>query len=244
MSHYNNHQGGQYNNDNHDDEEYDDGYDTRSAYPMQQQMTPQQQRQEERRRHAEQSSASATAAAAAAGKGSSPWLSRQKKKSSKCKTIAWAVLVLLLIAIAGVLAWYFAVYKKNQDNKGSGNSNGGGKTPATGPTGKNMFLTSMAGPSYKHLTSLAGKLVARWKSPPFPLLTLTRDNIHSINDKKEAQQRGFSFLLNFGRQRRHRQLFSGQISILCVHFKRGLKITRPPPPNYDENKTFQHENIR
>ncbi|KAG0338464.1 hypothetical protein BG000_003921 [Podila horticola] len=134
MSHYNNHQGGQYNNDNHDDEEYDDGYDTRSAYPMQQQMTPQQQRQEERRRHAEQSSASATAAAAAAGKGSSPWLSRQKKKSSKCKTIAWAVLVLLLIAIAGVLAWYFAVYKKNQDNKGSGNSNGGGKTPATGPT--------------------------------------------------------------------------------------------------------------
>ncbi|KAG0015979.1 hypothetical protein BGZ81_011441 [Podila clonocystis] len=131
MSHYNNHQGGHYNN--HDDEDYDDGYDNRSAYPMQQHMTPQQQRQEERRHHAEQSSASASAAAAAAGKGSSPWLSKQKKKSSKCKTIAWAVLALLLIAIAAVLAWYFAVYKKNQDNKGSGNS-GSGKTPATGNT--------------------------------------------------------------------------------------------------------------
>ncbi|KAF9217324.1 hypothetical protein BGZ59_005061 [Podila verticillata] len=131
MSHYNNHQGGHHNNNN--DEEYDNGYDSQS-YPMQQQhMTPQQQRQEERRRHAEQSSASATAAAAAAGKGSSPWLSKQKKKSSKCKTIAWAVLALLLIAIAGVLAWYFAVFKKNQDNQGSGNSVGG-KVPATGPT--------------------------------------------------------------------------------------------------------------
>ncbi|KAG0038957.1 hypothetical protein BGZ82_010253 [Podila clonocystis] len=131
MSHYNNHQGGQYNN--HDDEDYGDSYDNRSTYPMQQHMTSQQQRQEERRHHAEQSSASASAAAAAAGKGSSPWLSKQKKKSSKCKTIAWAILALLLIAIAAVLAWYFAVYKKNQDNKGSGNS-GGGKTPATGNT--------------------------------------------------------------------------------------------------------------
>ncbi|KAG0347760.1 hypothetical protein BG004_007016, partial [Podila humilis] len=118
----------------YDDEDYDDGYDAASAYPMQQRATPQQQRQEERRRHAGAGAGTAAgaagAAAAAAGKGSSPWLSKQKKKSSKIKTIAWSVLALLLIAIAGVLAWYFAVYKKNEDNK----SNGNGKGPATGPT--------------------------------------------------------------------------------------------------------------
>lgn len=197
MSHYNNHQGGHYNNNNNnDDEEYDDGYNSQS-YPMQQHLTPQQQRQEARRRHAEQSSASATAAAAAAGKGSSPWLSKQKKKSSKCKTIAWAVLALLLIAIAGVLAWYFAVFKKNQ-NKSSDNSVGG-KVPAIGPTGKlyspgfSMFFLM-----YLRTAQSLVKSIARWgsispslPSPPYPVtfsLTLNNNNNHDNREKKEASK--------------------------------------------------------
>ncbi|KAF9286321.1 hypothetical protein BGZ88_009136 [Linnemannia elongata] len=132
MSHYNNNQ----HNNNQDDFVDVDDYNNATGYPLQQRMTPQQQRQEERRRHAEASSA----AAAAAGSGASPWLNKQKKKSSKWKTIAWSVLVILILAVAGVLAWYFAVYKKNNASGGSNNSNnngntaGGGTVPATGPT--------------------------------------------------------------------------------------------------------------
>lgn len=132
MSHYNNNQ----HNNNQDDFVDVDDYNSATGYPLQQRMTPQQQRQEERRRHAEASSA----AAAAAGSGASPWLNKQKKKSSKWKTIAWSVLVILILAVAGVLAWYFAVYKKNNASGGSNNSNnngntgGGGTVPATGPT--------------------------------------------------------------------------------------------------------------
>ncbi|KAG0071256.1 hypothetical protein BGZ89_011162 [Linnemannia elongata] len=132
MSHYNNNQ----HNNNQDDFVDVDDYNSATGYPLQQRMTPQQQRQEERRRHAEASSV----AAAAAGSGASPWLNKQKKKSSKWKTIAWSVLVILILAVAGVLAWYFAVYKKNNASGGSNNSNnsgntgGGGTVPATGPT--------------------------------------------------------------------------------------------------------------
>ncbi|KAK5810283.1 glycoside hydrolase superfamily [Linnemannia elongata] len=132
MSHHNNNQ----HNNNQDDFVDVDDYNNATGYPLQQRMTPQQQRQEERRRHAEASSA----AAAAAGSGASPWLNKQKKKSSKWKTIAWSVLVILILAVAGVLAWYFAVYKKNNASGGSNNSNnngntaGGGTVPATGPT--------------------------------------------------------------------------------------------------------------
>lgn len=199
MSQYNNHQGGHYNNNNndHNDEEYDDGYDSHS-YPMQQPLTPQQQRQEERRRHAEQSSASATAAAAAAGKGSSPWLSKQKKKSNKCKTIAWAVVALLLIAIAGVLAWYFAVFKKNQENKSSDNSFNG-KVPATGPTGKLYYLGfSVFYLVYLRTAQSLVKSIARWGSipPSLPLslllsplsLTLNNNTATTDREKKEASK--------------------------------------------------------
>ncbi|KAG9319963.1 hypothetical protein KVV02_002081 [Mortierella alpina] len=115
-------------------------YDSSNSFPMVQQMTPQQRRQEERRRHAEASTSESTtaasaaaAAAAAAGTGASPWLSKQQKKSSKWKTIAWSVFALLLIALAGILAWYFVVHKKNESNsKNSNAGNGGGH--ATGPT--------------------------------------------------------------------------------------------------------------
>ncbi|KAF9425374.1 hypothetical protein BGZ94_007579 [Podila epigama] len=127
MSHYNNNNNNSnnYNNNYHsrnnnihnnnypDNAEYEDVYDygnsVSSTYPLEQRLTPQQQRQEERRRHAEQASsptsvnAAAAAAAAAAGK---------------------------VVAVAGVLAWYFAVYKKNQGNSNKNN----GRIPATGPT--------------------------------------------------------------------------------------------------------------
>ncbi|KAF9923898.1 hypothetical protein FBU30_006059 [Linnemannia zychae] len=123
-----------YNHSHNQDDFVDvDDYNSSSGYPLQQRITPQQQRQEERRRHAE----AATTAAAAAGTGASPWLNKQKKKSSKWKMIAWSVLVLLILAVAGVLVWYFAVYKKNNANSGSSNSNGntgGGGNVATGPT--------------------------------------------------------------------------------------------------------------
>jgi hypothetical protein len=150
MSHYNNNHN---NNHNNQDDFVDvDDYTSATGYPLQQRMTPQQQRQEERRRHAEAGTANG-AAAAAAGSGASPWLNKQKKKSSKWKTIAWCVLVLVILAVAGVLAWYFAVYKKNNANSGSNNSNNGsngGNTggsnnvPATGPTGKQSTSTFQA----------------------------------------------------------------------------------------------------
>ncbi|KAF9907106.1 hypothetical protein EC991_011324 [Linnemannia zychae] len=129
MSHYNN-------QNNQQDDFVDVDYNSASGYPLQQRMTPQQQRQEERRRHAESATANG-AAAAAAGSGASPWLNKQKKKSSKWKTIAWTVLVLLILAVAGVLAWYFAVYKKNNPSSGSNNgkgTTGGGGNIATGDT--------------------------------------------------------------------------------------------------------------
>lgn len=115
-------------------------YDSSNSFPMVQQMTPQQRRQEERRRHAEASTSgsnttAASAAAAAAGTGASPWLNKQQKKSSKWKTIAWSVLALLLIALAGILAWYFVVHKKNQNNSNNSKTGSGGGH-ATGTTGK------------------------------------------------------------------------------------------------------------
>ncbi|KAF9944742.1 hypothetical protein BGZ70_004375, partial [Mortierella alpina] len=114
-------------------------YDSSNTFPMVQQMTPQQRRQEERRRHAEASTSGSTAsasaaAAAAAGTGASPWLSKQQRKSSKWKTIAWSVFALLLIALAGILAWYFVVHKKNQSSNNNNSNVGNGGGHATGPT--------------------------------------------------------------------------------------------------------------
>ncbi|KAF9189653.1 hypothetical protein BGZ51_009382 [Haplosporangium sp. Z 767] len=101
----------------YDDDETDDyGYDRNASN-----MTPQQRRQEERRRQAGQATAAGAAAALShGGKGRAA----HKKKSNKCKTIAWAALAVLLLAVAGVLIWYFAFYKKNLDKNSSG-SNGG-----------------------------------------------------------------------------------------------------------------------
>ncbi|KAF9956750.1 hypothetical protein BGZ65_002476 [Modicella reniformis] len=84
----------------------------------------QQYRQEERRRHA--------ARAAAAGTGASPWFNKQRKKSIKWKAIAGAVFTLFLIVLAGILSWYFVIYKKNQDHISSARQSGG---HAAGPTG-------------------------------------------------------------------------------------------------------------
>ncbi|KAF9584609.1 hypothetical protein BGW38_005861 [Lunasporangiospora selenospora] len=104
------------------------GYQGSNSYPMNQ--TSQQRRQEERRRHAE----AATAAAAAAGQGSSPWLDKQQKKTGRWKTVIGVLAALILIAIAGVLAWYFAVHKKNETSNNKSQTGKGGEGP-TGPTG-------------------------------------------------------------------------------------------------------------
>ncbi|KAG0249659.1 hypothetical protein BG011_009048, partial [Mortierella polycephala] len=111
-------------NHQYDDDETDDyGYDRNTSN-----MTPQQRRQEERRRHAGQATAAGAAAALSrGGKGRAA----HKKKSNKCKTIAWAALAVFVLAVAGVLIWYFAFYKKNLDKNSSG-SNGG--DVAKGPT--------------------------------------------------------------------------------------------------------------
>ncbi|KAG0272429.1 hypothetical protein BGZ95_011819 [Linnemannia exigua] len=136
MSHHNNNSNQHHQQHQQDDFVDVDDYNSASGYPLQQRMTPQQQRQEERRRHAENATTNG-AAAAAAGQGASPWLNKQKKKSGKWKTIAWSVLVILILAVAGVLAWYFAVYKKNNSSSGSNNkggNTGGGGNVATGET--------------------------------------------------------------------------------------------------------------
>ncbi|KAG0207183.1 hypothetical protein BGX28_001521 [Mortierella sp. GBA30] len=112
-----------------DDDTDDYGYDSSAPYAIN--MTPQQRRQEERRRYAEQ--VTAANAASSLSQGVRDAKGKNNNKSNKCKTIAWAIFALLVIAAAAVLAWYFAVYKKNQDNKNSNGSNGG---PAgTGNTG-------------------------------------------------------------------------------------------------------------
>ncbi|KAK3822809.1 MAG: glycoside hydrolase superfamily [Benniella sp.] len=104
----------------------DDG--SSSVIPTEQRgITSQQYRQEERRRHAE-------ATAAAAGTGASSWFHKQSNKSGIFKRLAGAAVVLLLV-LAGVLAWYFAVHKKNQGHNTSCQSrsgNSGGH--AAGPT--------------------------------------------------------------------------------------------------------------
>lgn len=47
------------------------------------------------------------------------------KRSSATRRVLWVVAVLVVLAVAGVLAWYFAVYKKNHDNDGSDGLSGG-----------------------------------------------------------------------------------------------------------------------
>lgn len=107
----------------HDDDETDDyGYDHGSSYAM----TPQQQRQDERKRHADVATAS----------GTNPY-GAKSNKSKKCKVIGWSTLVILLLAIGGVLAWYFAVFKKNEDKKNGSSLGTGGGAIAVGPTGNN-----------------------------------------------------------------------------------------------------------
>ncbi|KAK3838999.1 MAG: hypothetical protein J3R72DRAFT_179421 [Linnemannia gamsii] len=161
MSHHNNNNQPQHQQYQQDDFVDVDDYNSATGYPLQQRMTPQQQRQEERRRHAENATTNG-AAAAAAGQGASPWLNKQKKKSGKWKTIAWSVLVILILAVAGVLAWYFAVYKKNNSNGGSNNSNGstgGGGNIATGDTGKQL-LSSLRSPSITPFWPIASTIDA------------------------------------------------------------------------------------
>ncbi|KFH67317.1 hypothetical protein MVEG_06051 [Podila verticillata NRRL 6337] len=105
----------------HDEDETDDyDFDHSSSYAM----TPQQQRQEERKRHADMATAS----------GTNPYGAKSNKKSKKCKVIGWSTLVILLLAIGGVLAWYFAVFKKNENKKNDSARGTGGGTIAVGPT--------------------------------------------------------------------------------------------------------------
>ncbi|KAF9316455.1 hypothetical protein BG003_001980 [Podila horticola] len=104
----------------HDDDETDDyGYDHGSSYAM----TLRQQRQDERKRHADVATAS----------GTNPY-GAKSNKSKKCKVIGWSTLVILLLAIGGVLAWYFAVFKKNEDKKNGSSLGTGGGAIAVGPT--------------------------------------------------------------------------------------------------------------
>ncbi|KAG0050526.1 hypothetical protein BGZ83_004688 [Gryganskiella cystojenkinii] len=139
----------------YDNDDKDDQGRHPNSYLMEQHMTPQQRCQEDRQRQAEtpaaeaeadaetarhgSSAAIAAAAAATAGTRSSPWLNKQTRTTSRWKTIAWATFGVLLLALAGFLAWYFAAYKKNQPNSESGkNTNGikgggGGGGAATGP---------------------------------------------------------------------------------------------------------------
>ncbi|KAI1302692.1 hypothetical protein EDD11_005568 [Mortierella claussenii] len=124
-----------------DDETDDYGYDRNASYATN--LTPQQRRQEERRRHAEQ----ATASGAATGAGAAAVSSRngggvdgataplRKKRSSKCKAIVWGLVALLLVAVAAVLAWYFAVYKKNHDNNDGSKSSSGSNSGGNGGNG-------------------------------------------------------------------------------------------------------------
>ncbi|KAF9410341.1 hypothetical protein BGZ94_001679, partial [Podila epigama] len=115
--------------DDDDDETDDYGFD-RNRNGSHIQMTSQQQRQHERRLHAEMGTA-AEGATDVYGK------SVKNKKSRKCKVIGWSTLVLVLLAVAGVLAWYFAVHKKNEGNnnkKNGGGSGSGSGEVATGPT--------------------------------------------------------------------------------------------------------------
>ncbi|KAF8950929.1 hypothetical protein BGZ52_001049 [Haplosporangium bisporale] len=112
----------------HDEDETDDyDFDHSSSYAM----TPQQQRQEERKRHADMATAS----------GTNPYGAKSNKKSKKCKVIGWSTLVILLLAIGGVLAWYFAVFKKNEDKKNDSARGTGGGTIAVGPTGNRPIAT-------------------------------------------------------------------------------------------------------
>ncbi|KAG0253893.1 hypothetical protein BG011_006110 [Mortierella polycephala] len=135
MSHYNssNHFNNRHRQEDPQEDANDDDFKSTSAFQMEQYMTPQQRRQQERRQHAEYSTSAAAAAtaAAAAGSGTSTWLSKQKKKSNRCKTMGCAVFILLALALAGVLAWYFAVHKKNQE---ASNGKLGNGNHAAGPT--------------------------------------------------------------------------------------------------------------
>ncbi|KAF9570325.1 hypothetical protein EC968_001990 [Mortierella alpina] len=111
--------------DRHETDDYDYDRNTSSATNA----TPQQLRREERRRHAEK--VTATAATASLSHGAKR--AKGSKKSRKCKAIVWSILLLLVIALAAVLAWYFAVFKADQDSKTSSGTTGGNNN-AKGPT--------------------------------------------------------------------------------------------------------------
>ncbi|KAF9196569.1 hypothetical protein BGZ50_009084 [Haplosporangium sp. Z 11] len=135
MSHYNsNHFNNRHRLEHPQDDANDIDFKSTSAFQMEQYMTPQQRRQQERRQHAEYSTSAAAAAAAVAGSGTSTWLSKQKKKSNRCKIMGCAVFILLSLALAGVLVWYFAVHKKNQGTNSGKLGNG---DHAAGPTAPN-----------------------------------------------------------------------------------------------------------
>ncbi|KAG0241842.1 hypothetical protein BGW41_005188 [Actinomortierella wolfii] len=96
--------------------------DESSSYPM----TPQQARHNDRRRAADDIYITNSRDPYQP----SEWLQREKAKSSKWRKIFLAVAIIIVAAIAGILAWYYAVHKKNQDNetigKGSGINVGSG----------------------------------------------------------------------------------------------------------------------
>lgn len=88
----------------HDEDETDDyGYDRNASYATQSTPYP---------RH------NATNNAGGA-------IQVKTKRSSKTRRVLWVVAVLVVLAVAGVLAWYFAVYKESHDNDGSDGLTGG-----------------------------------------------------------------------------------------------------------------------
>ncbi|KAF9154284.1 hypothetical protein BG015_001397 [Linnemannia schmuckeri] len=48
------------------------------------------------------------------------------------RRVLWVIVVLVVLAVAGVLAWYFAVYKKNHDNGGNDGGSKGGSNADVG----------------------------------------------------------------------------------------------------------------
>ncbi|KAG0061691.1 hypothetical protein BGZ89_011250 [Linnemannia elongata] len=100
----------------HDEDETDDyGYNRNASYPTH--STPHQ------RHHA--------AAKMSNVGGAVP---EKIKRSNITRRVLLVVAVLVVLAVAGVLAWYFAVYKKNHDNdRGDGLTGGNGGGSKGGP---------------------------------------------------------------------------------------------------------------
>ncbi|KAG0319756.1 hypothetical protein BGZ99_004948 [Dissophora globulifera] len=121
------------------DETDDYGYDRNAPYATN--LTPQQRRQEERRRHADEATATEGTAGATVSNGWKSGAVPMKKRSRKFKAIVLGLLALLIIVIAAVLAWYFAVYKKNHKGKNSNGSGSSGNINIYGGNGQAQGTT-------------------------------------------------------------------------------------------------------